>query len=90
MRVVEIDERDASWEKDENTFRVFITNSDASVSVYDCVSGDFYDVARWASSQSNRFRIALIGEDRSRRRGLFWLTASDDMRRLQRLIPCDA
>lgn len=85
MEVVEVDERDSSWEIDEARFRVYVFRGiNNATSCYDLTRAEVLDAVRWAQGrcgEDERYAVALVHDepshDGSTRRGLIWLLGVD-------------
>lgn len=92
VRIVEVDERDSSWEQDRPRFRVYLQSTSGSyigggTATYDVVGADILQVIDWAqraAGDSLVYSIALVHDDRERERldpghgrGLVWLLGMD-------------
>ncbi|WP_031465576.1 hypothetical protein [Sciscionella sediminilitoris] len=91
MHVVEVDERDSSWEDADPRFRVYLfTGGDLpytswTVETCDITGAGLLDVLGWAEERAGEqnalYAIALVGTDHRvpqvQRRGLTWLIGMD-------------
>ncbi len=92
IQIVEVDERDSSWEDAGPRFRVYLHDSGAdftcgSTSTHDITGADALQVIDWAQRQagaSMTYAVALVVDDVAREardpghgRGLVWLVGID-------------
>ncbi|MEO7586965.1 MAG: hypothetical protein ABIS84_02950 [Arachnia sp.] len=92
IRVLEVDERDSSWEEMGPRFRVYLHHSGpdftgGSTSTHDITGADVLQVIDWAQRQagaSMTYAVALVVDDVDREahnpghgRGLVWLVGID-------------
>jgi hypothetical protein len=92
IEVVQLDERDSSWERPNPRFRVYLHGSGASTTqgwtaTYDIIGADVLQVIDWAQRQAGTsltYAVALVVDDKSRVeshpghvRGLVWLVGMD-------------
>lgn len=81
MEVVEVDERDSSWESDNPRYRLYIFDGvENTVSTFDLVDATWRDVewsAQTLAQQDKLWSVALVVEDSQRGRGLIWLSGGD-------------
>lgn len=92
MQVLEVDERDSSWEESDARFRVYLHASGAdethgSTATYDITGADLLQVIDWAQRHAGdrlTYAVALVLDhdpnpppDPSSGRGLIWLVGRD-------------
>ena len=81
MKIVEVDERDSTWEQHDSTFRVYFAKGiDRAINTVDVSDATFSEVLQWAkheSSADTTFAIALVGRDSRGLKGLTWLFGMD-------------
>lgn len=92
LNVVEVDERDSSWEVTMPTFRVYIHDSGpdstpGATATYDITGADVFQVIDWAQQHAQgdqTWSVALVVDDEAREalapghgRGLVWLVGAD-------------
>lgn len=92
VRIIEVDERDSSWEDDRPRFRVYVHGSRAdttfgSTVTYDVTGADVLQVIDWAQRHvtgQETFAVALVVDDTGYEatspghgRGLVWLLGTD-------------
>ena len=91
VQIVQVDERDSSWENGGARFRVYLHGSGATThgwtDTYDITGADVLQVIDWAQRQAGDFltyAVALVYDDKAREqvnpgcaRGLVWLVGMD-------------
>jgi hypothetical protein len=92
MHVMQVDERDSSWENDHPRFRVYLHGSGKASTVgwtdtYDITGADVLQVIDWAQRQAGdelTYAVALVRDDPEKQRrnpgysrGLVWLVGMD-------------
>ncbi len=92
MQVVQVDERDSSWEDPAPRFRVYLhgsgeTSTHGSTDTYDITGAEVLQVIDWAQRQAGdrlTYAVALVRDDAERERhdpgcgrGLVWLVGAD-------------
>ena len=82
MRVIEVDERDSTWERDDPRFRIYIfTGADNAVATFDVLDGSVDEALAAANELSHRdeqlWSLALVENDTRGLRGLLWLSGMD-------------
>ena len=89
MDVIEVDERDSSWEDRSPRFRVHLyedrLHGGYGTRAYDITGADVLDAIQWAQDTvrgaNGLIAVALVGmhDGDEERRGLVWLLGSDDV-----------
>lgn len=85
MDIVQVDEREGTWEDPEPKFRVYLHGvvdeaGPWSTDTYDLTGADALQVIDWAQRQAGDqcvYSIALVGVDVRGMRGLTWLVGRD-------------
>lgn len=85
MDVIEVDERDSTWEDPAPRFRVYVqepTGDTYSTGTYDLTGADTLQAIDWAQRAAADRRdavwaLALVGDDARGLRGLTWLVGMD-------------
>lgn len=82
MRAEYVDERDATWDRDDPRFRVLVfKGADNAVTAIDLVEATIDDALDSARALSNRdealWSLALVDDDSRGARGLIWLSGMD-------------
>lgn len=85
MDVIEVDERDSTWEDPRPRFRVYVQRPDGDVfatETTDLLEADVLQAVDWAQRRAAEhegalWSIALVSDDRRGLRGLTWLVGSD-------------
>lgn len=81
MRVVEVDERDSSWESSAPRFRLYTFEGAAgAVTTLDFLDAQIHDVleaANLAGTDGRLWSIALVVDSESNGRGMVWLSGMD-------------
>lgn len=80
MRVVEVDERDSSWESMAR-FRLYLFegpgNAVTTLDFVDARLNDVFDAAELAGKAGRLWSVAAVVDDSTHGRGLVWLTGMD-------------
>jgi hypothetical protein len=88
MDVIEVDERDSSWEDPWPRFRVYLYEDHKgsyATRTYDITGADVLEVIQWAQDnvrgEDGLIAVALVGTHYGgeERQGLVWLLGSDDV-----------
>jgi hypothetical protein len=85
MQVIEVDERDSTWEDPSPRFRVYLqipSGDGYATETFDLIGADVVQAIDWAQrSAADRpgavWSLALVGDDRRGLRGLTWLVGMD-------------
>jgi hypothetical protein len=83
VQIIQVDERDSTWEDDHPRFRVYLHGSGPEstsgwTATYDVTGADVLQVIDWAQRQAGEsltYAIAIVREDAGR--GLVWLVGRD-------------
>jgi hypothetical protein len=83
--VIEVDERDSTWEDPRPRFRVYVQRPDGdafATETTDLLEADVLQAIDWAQRraaehESALWSVALVSDDRRGLRGLTWLVGSD-------------
>lgn len=84
MDVIEVDERDSTWEHQSPRFRVYLQRPAGDVhatQTFDLTGADALQAIDWAQRQAeptgSLWALALVGTDSRGLRGLTWLVGMD-------------
>lgn len=84
MDVIEVDERDSTWEDHGPRFRVYLqrpTDDSHATQTFDLTGSDALQAMDWAQRQAAAtgvlWALALVGDDHRGLRGLTWLVGMD-------------
>ncbi|WP_416392916.1 MULTISPECIES: hypothetical protein [unclassified Curtobacterium] len=85
MDVIEVDERDSTWEDPRPRFRVYVQRPEGEVFATDTtelLEADVLQAVDWAQRRAAEhegalWSLALVSDDRRGLRGLTWLVGSD-------------
>ncbi|MET0886506.1 MAG: hypothetical protein ABWX92_08655, partial [Mycetocola sp.] len=82
MRAIEVDERDATWERDDPRFRVYVFkgagNAVTTLDILDATIEEALETAITLShGDQHLWSLALVEQDPRGMRGLIWLSGMD-------------